>query len=486
MPRSRFRLLFIPTAVIGLFALAAIALAPYANTRLAGVLDNLFTNGLLLKAEHLEVDLLGRRAVARNLRATHPHAPVLSVEEIRLEGVSLYALIFGVQDAHLADSLLVRGATPPEPFKAGYDHFALERAEAFELSGPFPGLLSLLREPHGRTFGPAALQMRAKVLCVSKLYLENLDSQVEAKAFIGTDFSLSGQTSLVARDVVYRDGGNVYSVESGVMGRRVTPDPVVFLSDRPEDVEAERLRVLAAGMRLEGVVLHNADIVEHAVGLRVALLTGGAFCDNNSTRLALSMKGLKDITQDESWRPFAMADGNLAADLLLEAGGAGETIRQSLRLRLENPHQARLFAFLHLNWEQENPRPKMSRSFFPALEQPGPVLVRADLEVKQRGGCPKTFGSGRPAPANDPDAAYAASAHLGVELLKDEFPDLFVGNHAAQLDTFLVSGGLLRLQMEPSERLPLLLLPDAMRQALPTLGWRQTLNGVEAPGAVSK
>ncbi len=480
MPRSRLRLLLIPIAVIGLFALAAVALAPYANTRLAGALDNLFTNGLSLKAERLEVDLLGRRAWAHNLRATHPYAPVLSVEEISLEGVNLYALVFGVEDAHLADRFLVRGAVPPQPFKAGYDHFALERAEAFELSGPFPGLLSLLREPHGRAFGPAALRMRAKVLSVAKLYLENFDSQVEAGVFIGTDFSLAGQTSLVAHDVLFRAGGNVSSVESGVMGRRVTPDPAVFLSDRPEDAEAERLRVLAAGMRLEGVVLHDAGIVERETGLRVAMLTAGAFCDNDSARFALSMKGLKDTARDKSGSPFAMADGDLAAELLVEAGGTGDTIRQSLRLRLENPNQARLFAFLSLNWEQENPRPETPRSFFPALEQPGPVLVRADLEVKQRRELSKTFDSSRSATANDPDVAYVTGAHRGVEFLKDEFPHLFVGKRAAQLDAFLGSGGLLRLQMEPSERLPLVLLPDALRQALPTLGWKQSLNEAEA------
>ena len=175
-----------------------------------------------------------------------------------------------------------------------------------------------------------------------------------------------------------------------------------------------------------------------------------------------------------------MADGDLAADLLLEARGAGDAIRQSLRLRLENPNQARLFAFLSLNWEQENPRPETPRSFFPALEQPGPVLVRADLELKQRRGLSKTFDLRRATPANDPDAAYAANAHLGVEALKDEFPDLFVGEQAARLDAFLSSGGLLRLQMEPSERLPLVLLPDAMRQALPALGWKLSLNGAEA------
>ena len=490
MPRSRLRLLLIPIAVIGLLALAAVALTPYANTRLAGALDNLFTNGLSLKAERLEVDLLGRRAWAHNLRAVHPHAPVLSVEEISLEGVSLYALVFGVEDAHLADRFLVRGAVPPQPFKAGYDHFALERAEAFELSGPFPGLLSLLREPHGRAFGPAALRMRAKVLSVAKLYLENVDSQVEAGTFIGTDFSLAGQTSLVAHDVLFRAGGTVYSVESSVMGRRVTPDPAAFLSDRPEALEAERVRMLAAGMRLEGVILHNVGAVERTVGLRGALLTAGAFCDNGSARLALSMKGLKVTphdepwrpfaTRDESWRPLAMADGGLAADLLLEARGAGDTLRQSLRLRLENSNQARLLDFAQLNWEQENPRPEASRSFFPALEQPGPVLVRADLEVKQRKGSPGTFGSSRTASARDPDVAYVTGAHRGAEYLKEEFPDLFIGKRAAQLDAFLLSGGALRLQMEPSERLPLVLLPDALRQALPALGWKQTLNGVEA------
>ena len=225
MSRFRFRLFLIPIVVIGLLTLAAVLLAPYADTRLAGVLDNLFTNGLSLKAERLEVDLLGRRAWAYNLHATHPSAPVLSVEEIRLEGVNLYALVFGVQDAHLADRFLVRGAVPPKSFETGNDRFALELGEAFELSGPFPGLLSLLRAPHGRAFGPAALRMRAKVLSLDKPYLGTPDLQVEAENFIGTDFSLSGQTSLVLHNFVCKSGPELLFIESGVMGRRATPTP---------------------------------------------------------------------------------------------------------------------------------------------------------------------------------------------------------------------------------------------------------------------
>ncbi len=478
-PRRLSRALLIPLALGGLFALAAIILAPYADARLAQALDDLLARGLLLKAESLEVDLLGRRAVARNLRALEPYAPVALVNEIRLEGVNLYALAFGVEDSPLARSLIVSGV---KPAIRGAELFSLDRAAAFELTGPFPGLLSLLKEPRGRAFGPAALRMRAGVLSVNDLSLAGPDARIRLTGFAGTDFSLDSHTSAVVSGLSVRDGGDGFSLNSAILGPRANIGPLAYLFGFSDPAEEPR----PPATRQDAAQLHGLNVSSPETGdLSAGLLAGVFFSAPDEARIDLAWRDVRGVWVKEA-RISGDAEALLYALTCLEQGG--ETFSGRFSERGDNRSMER-FVSLHAGGSLARIRLNMDLKEtgrtggpFPALQPVGLELVRADLEIEEKGLLRCVSDSASRRHKRNPQTEYETLVD-SISTLRRHFPGdgWFSAGEIRQIRALLHQGGLLRISLHPTEPMPLLLLPDALTTNPPELGRTQSLNDVEAP-----
>ncbi len=442
--RSRFRSWFFLPLLGGLLLIAAATLIPSAERRLADTLGKLLRNGLGLVPASLEVNLPAGLAVARDLRPTPGFAMVRRVEEIRLEGVNLFALVFGTEDARLADHFLLRGVEPMHS-NAG---LALERLEVHELSGPFPGLLSLPWEPRGEAFGPDALRMRAKVVDLTGLRLHDPGLDLALDALSGVGFSLARHELLLLDGLRYEADGLRFGAAHLLSGARRGLNLLPYFESPAGGGEATRL---PAGVRLNFLALRAEAAYPTGGAWRAALLSGALFSGPESARVVLAVRGLTAL----DWIAadfLPPADGRLAGEAQAESGAGAGGFRLTVQGELRNPagEKARLL------WEQaDEPPPPNAPGLFPALELRTPKLLAASLDFENRG---------------RPHSTFARWTFRLLQQGMREAPGLFTPAWQAEISTFSREGGGLCLSLEPTRPTPLLFIPNLLLDGSPDIG----------------
>ena len=471
--RTRWWLLIIPTA----YALSFFGLIALADNLLPRFVGAFVQGAFGLESNSTEVSLLRGRVTMTGLHG-HDRSGIRSVEEVRIEGIGLYALVFGRNDTVLIQRILVRGLEP----EFAEEKISLERAEIVELSGSFPGIFTLveLSDREGekalqRVFG----QMRAKVVSLEGLHAGSAHTGFTVKAFLATELSFSGQNHAMLLDGKFWDADGSFSVGHAMLGTRSTPD-VEALEGRNRDItKADHLRLAKIGLYQNGAVfLRPGCNMDDLGGLRADLVTGAVFSNAEATRGVLDWQGLRCTIAKHlagpDYRPETFSGG-----LHLEGHAQGGAMDHALQLDLNGTGpQAR--SNIHLDWKLASRQVGEPLSYFPALEMHEPMLLKADLRLGSRGGPKDLVRSVGLALGFPPETSHAQFVDELTANLVEFFPALFNEGRLSQVRSFLNHGGELALAAHPPEPLPLVLIDDAAQGALSSLGWSQTFNGSAA------